>query len=141
MTLTADDIAEIVNLGHEFHLAVDGNDPRGWTETYTEDGELCSPFGNPKGHEALFDWISGTVATLSGTRHCSVNEVVDGDGDRATMRSSYFVLKTDDAPPAIFVTGGYDDELVRVDGRWRFARRVHHVDPSYDGGVEEHRPT
>jgi hypothetical protein len=54
MTLTADDIAEIVNLGHEFHLAVDGNDPRAWTETYTADGELCSPFGNPKGH----DWWS-----------------------------------------------------------------------------------
>jgi SnoaL-like protein len=85
----------------------------------------------PEGREALFDWISGTVASLAGVRHCSLKEVVDGDGDHATMRSSYFTIKTDDAPPAIFVTGGYDDELVRVDGRWRFARRMHHVDPSY----------
>jgi hypothetical protein len=78
MTLNADDIAEIINLAHEYNQAVDQHDPRAWTQTHTADGELRSPFG--------------------------------------------------------------DDELVRVDGRWRFARRVHHVDPSY-GGVEEHHAT
>lgn len=99
--------------------------------------ERRSPFGNPKGRDALREWISGTGA-LPGVRHCSVNEVVDGDGDHATMRSSYVVIQTADGPPSIFVTGGYDDELVRVDGRWRFARRVHHVDGS-DGGVDPTR--
>jgi hypothetical protein len=49
------------------------------------------------------------------------------------------VIEPNDAPPAIFVTGGYDDELVRVDGRWRFVRRIHTVDPSY-GGVEGRPP-
>jgi SnoaL-like domain len=97
MPLDAGDIAQIINLGHEYNQAVDRHDPQAWTETYTADGELRSAFGNPKGRDA------------------------------------------DDAPPAIFVTGGYDDELVRVDGRWRFARRVHQVDPSY-GGVEPTPP-
>jgi SnoaL-like domain len=87
----------------------------------------------------LFEWISGVVASLSGTRHCNVNEVVDGDGDGATMRSSYVVIGTNDAPPTIVVTGGYEDELIRADGRWRFARRVHTLDPSY-GVVDEHPP-
>jgi ketosteroid isomerase-like protein len=139
MPLNADDITAIVNLAHEYNDAVDRQDPHAWTHTYTVDGELCSPLGNPKGHEALFEWISGVVASLSGTRHCNLNEVVDGDGDGATMRSSYVVIGTNDAPPTPVVTGGYEDELVRANGRWRFARRVHTLDPSY-GAIDEHPP-
>jgi SnoaL-like protein len=97
------------------------------------------PLGNVKGHEALFDWISSVIASSSGTRHCNVNEVVDGDCDDATMRSSYIVVDTNNAPPTIVVTGGYEDELVRVDSRWRFARRLHTLDSSY-GVVHEQPP-
>ena len=81
----------------------------------------------------LHEWISGVTASLSGTRHCTINEVVEGDGDRATMRSYYFVVGTDDPSPTMGATGGYDDELVRVDGQWRFARRIHSVDASFGG--------
>lgn len=73
------------------------------------------------------------MSNLAGTRHFGLNEVIAGDGDRATMRSYYFVVGTDAAPPAIGATGGYDDELARVDGRWCFARRVHTVDASFEG--------
>lgn len=133
MPLTADDIAEIVNLAHFYNRAVDSHDPDAWTDTYTDDGELISPFGSPKGRDALHAWISDVTAALSGTRHCTLNEVVDGDGHRATMHSYYFVVGTTDSPPAIGATGSYDDELVRVDGRWRFARRIHTVDASFGG--------
>jgi hypothetical protein len=44
------------------------------------------------------------------------------------MRSSYFVLDTNTSPPIVFVTGGYDDELAHVDGRWRFVCREHTLD-------------
>jgi SnoaL-like domain len=101
-----------------------GKTPTRGTQTYTVDGELCSALGNPKD-----------------TRRCSSGSpgIVDGDGDSATMRSSYVVIGTNDAPPTILVTGGYEDELVRVDGRWRFACRVHTLDPSY-GVVHEPPP-
>lgn len=59
--------------------------------------------------------------------------MVTVDGDHATMRSYYFVVGTTEQPPAIGATGGYDDELVRVDGQWRFARRTHTVDASFRG--------
>ena len=129
MPLDAGDVVAIVNLAHAFNWAVDRHEPQAWTDTFTADGEFRSPLGNATGHAALLEWISDAVASLSGTRHCSVNEVVDGDGDHATMRSSYFVVRAEDTPPSIFLTGGYDDELARVDGRWRFARRTHHLDP------------
>lgn len=133
MPLSADDIAEIVNLGHAYNQAVDRHEPDAWTDTFTEGGELVSPFGNPLGRDALHAWISGVTASLSGTRHCSVNEVVAGSGDDATMRSYYVVIGTNEAPPTIGATGGYDDELERVTGRWRFRRRVHTVDASFGG--------
>jgi hypothetical protein len=131
MALSADDVAEIITLAHEFNRAVDAHEPAAWVQTWTADGELDGPLGTLRGHDALAEWISATVASLSHTRHCSVNEVVRGDGDHATMRSSYFVLKTESAPPSLFLSGSYDDELVReADGRWRFARRRHHIDPT-----------
>lgn len=133
MTLTANDIAEITNLGHAYNQAVDSHDPDAWVDCFTDDGEVVSPFGNPKGSDELRGWIGGIVDNLTDTRHFSGNEVVTGDDDRATMRSYYFVVGTTEAPPAIGATGSYEDELTRVDGRWRFARRTHTVDASYAG--------
>jgi hypothetical protein len=88
--LSTDDIAEIINLAHRYNQAVDNHDPQAWTETWTVDGELRSPFGDPKGREELLEWVSQTVLSQAGSRHCSVNEVVQGEGDRATMCSYYF---------------------------------------------------
>lgn len=133
MTLTAHDIAEIINLGHTYNHAVDDHDPDRWVECFTDDGEVASPFGHPTGRDELRAWIGGIVDNLTGTRHFSANEVVSGDGDHATMRSYYFVVGTTDAPPAIGATGSYHDELTRVDGQWRFRRRTHTVDASYGG--------
>lgn len=133
MPLTAEDIAEIVNLGHVYNQAVDDHDPDGWTDTFTDDGEVVSPFGNPQGRENLHAWISQVIAPLTGTRHFTLNEVVEGDGDKGTMRSYYFVVGTNDAPPAIGASGSYEDELVKVDGKWRFSKRVHTVDASFQG--------
>ena len=128
-----DDIAQIVDLGHAYNQAVDGHDPDAWVNCFTEDGQVDSPFGTPQGRDELHRWISGITANLTGTRHFSANEVVTVDGDHATMRSYYFVVGTTEHPPAIGATGGYDDELVRTDGRWRFTRRVHTVDASHQG--------
>jgi hypothetical protein len=103
--LSPHDIAAIINLPHLFNDAVDRSDAQTSTETFTGDGQLTSPLGNPKGHRALYEWFSTRTATTSGTRHCSMNEVVDGEGGRSTMRSSYVVIDTNDAPPALIISG------------------------------------
>ena len=46
------------------------------------------------------------------------------DGDRATASSLWMhVRRGDDDRPLLPTLGGYDDELIREDGRWRFLRR------------------
>lgn len=63
------------------------------------------------------------------TRHLVANVRVALDGDRATSRSAFLVLFTPpDGEPRIVVSGRYHDAFERVDGTWRFADRLIHLD-------------
>jgi hypothetical protein len=53
----------------------------------------------------------------------NVDIAVDGDRARATSTWSYVVRDPDDTP-RLAKLGHYEDELVREDGAWRFARRA-----------------
>ena len=73
------------------------------------------------------------------TRHLSTNVLVDIDEetDRATARSYYVVFQATEKLPFQPIVGGrYDDRFERVDGVWRFAERIVHVD--HIGDMSEH---
>jgi hypothetical protein len=58
-------------------------------------------------------------------RHLTLNTVIDLAGTTARARSDFVFLKLVDGRPTPFVAGRYHDDLVRIDGQWRFAcRRV-----------------
>ena len=49
---------------------------------------------------------------------------IEVEGDRGTAWSRWtFVAQDAEGRPQILYAGRYDDELVREDGRWKFARR------------------
>jgi hypothetical protein len=53
---------------------------------------------------------------------------IDLDGDTASGECVWAAVSgSGDGAPGILV-GRHVDELVREDGRWRFARRVGHID-------------
>jgi 3-phenylpropionate/cinnamic acid dioxygenase small subunit len=63
------------------------------------------------------------------TRHVTTNSIIEIDGDAARVRSSYVVFQM--APGQALqpiITGRYRDELMRIDGAWRFAQRCFLVD-------------
>jgi hypothetical protein len=63
------------------------------------------------------------------TWHLMANPIVDVEGDRATARVMWVLLRRDPGDrPGIPVTGHYEDVLARQDGRWRFTRRRSFVD-------------
>ena len=73
------------------------------------------------------------------TRHLATNVIVDIDeaADSATARSYYVVFQATGKLPFQAIVGGrYDDDFKRVDGQWRFAKRVVHVDQI--GDMSEH---
>ena len=62
---------------------------------------------------------------------------IDEAADRATARSYYVVLQATPKLPFQPIAGGrYDDRFERVDGTWRFADRLIHVDQI--GDMSEH---
>ncbi|MDE2042876.1 MAG: nuclear transport factor 2 family protein, partial [Alphaproteobacteria bacterium] len=58
-------------------------------------------------------------------RHFVTNIVISVDGDRASTRAAWFEAMNNgpDGSPAMGSFGHYDDELARIDGRWRFKFR------------------
>jgi len=73
------------------------------------------------------------------TRHLTTNLMIDIDEPRntAAARSYYLVLQaTENLPFQPIVAGRYEDRFDRIDGEWRFAERLVHVDQI--GDVSEH---
>ncbi|MXY79937.1 MAG: nuclear transport factor 2 family protein, partial [Chloroflexi bacterium] len=56
------------------------------------------------------------------TEHWTNNHVIDGDGEQATHRC-YLNLIRGESGESI-VRAKYSDTLVKVDGQWKFSRRV-----------------
>jgi hypothetical protein len=74
------------------------------------------------------------------TKHVCTNEIIEfeDDGERATVRSYYLVeQQLDDFPLQPILAGRYEDELARVDGRWRFRTRRQSID--LRGDFSRHR--
>jgi SnoaL-like domain len=63
-----------------------------------------------------------------GLRHAVFNVHVEGDGDAAEGRA-YVAAYSVAGPATLVTTGRYRDELERVHGTWRFARRCFTPDP------------
>jgi hypothetical protein len=58
-------------------------------------------------------------------RHLTLNTVIDLVGTTARARSDFVFLKLVDGRPTPVGAGRYHDDLVQIDGQWRFAcRRV-----------------
>lgn len=75
------------------------------------------------GREALRKFAASVPP---GLRHVVVNEVVELDGDQAHSRA--YLLLFAGTPPALAMTGTYEDTLRRTPDGWRFARRVFRAD-------------
>jgi uncharacterized protein (TIGR02246 family) len=127
-----EDLAEIRRLLLEYRRHLDGKDFRAYASLFAADGEfIAGPNGDiraqgPDGIFALVDGMRGTLLTDAGGDdvHVAVNEVIDLDGDRATVSSTWvYVIRADGDAPEVSKVGRYEDVVTREDGRWRFLRR------------------
>jgi len=65
------------------------------------------------------------VPNFPGRQHHITNSVVKGNGKRCTARSFALVTECQGEPPYVIRFAGYwDDQLVKVSGRWKFAQRI-----------------
>jgi 3-phenylpropionate/cinnamic acid dioxygenase small subunit len=61
-------------------------------------------------------------------RHWIGNLVVAGDGAHATSRCYMLLFQQVEGSPTLRLSGSYADELRRIDGAWKIARRQITID-------------
>jgi hypothetical protein len=82
-------------------------------------GAVMGIFEGPDGLQRFAETLRGTGLFM---RHYVTNVVLRGDGARAEA-SSYVLAITGPPGGRMTTTGRYEDELVKVAGRWRIRRR------------------
>jgi hypothetical protein len=129
----AGDRALIEDLQARYLFALDFHDAGLYVSTFTPDGILDYGSGEVQGREAIAEVITGMpgatpsddgLRPAAGRHHIS-NIVLTIDGDRATGRAYWFHTGNDNPErrAALGGFGHYEDDLVKVNGEWLFARR------------------
>ena len=139
----AADRAAIIDLQNRYVLAMDYFDADGYAAVFTEDGVLDWARGEVKGRAAIREFMaSGTYdlrkmnfqpATTpdgkewpSTVRHLVTNQVIEIDGDSARAISYWmnYGNNADRRKIEWLSFGSWDDEYVKVDGKWFFKRHT-----------------
>jgi hypothetical protein len=140
----AEDRAAIVDLQSRYLFALDFQDAETYASTFAEDGVLNWAQGEIKGRRAIHDFISsGTYNPTSGaekgkwpaaSRHFITNQVIRVEGDAAKALTYWFQATNNTADRRTMVLGlfgHYEDELIKIEGRWYFKKRA-----IYNEGLE-----
>jgi ketosteroid isomerase-like protein len=134
----ADDRAEIENLSNKYMVAVDAGDIDTVMSTWAEDGVLEWVNGVERGKAAIRKAMSNFggarkveipegATSRPRTRHQIINHVIDVSADGNTARTTaYWFALTNSTPQKdvqLLYFGHYEDDLVRVNGKWLFKKR------------------
>src|SRR5262245_28254642 len=128
MALTTEDRLAILDLIARYNHALDAGDKEAYAATWAEDGvfELGTQ-ETVRGRAALRERFANPPPEGVRLRHWSTNAIIEGDGDRATLRLYVMAMRIDPQGRQIGFSGVYDDRLERVSGAWKFAHR--HLTP------------
>jgi uncharacterized protein (TIGR02246 family) len=109
----------------------DAHDYDGYVALFAKDGEWVSGTNVFKGHEAIKNMLVGLYGApppgyVNGESfHISFNADVTVSGDKAIAVSRHVLfMRGPKGEPVPMLSGRYDDEFVREDGKWKILRRL-----------------
>jgi uncharacterized protein (TIGR02246 family) len=132
-----EDLEAIRRLLLDYRRHLDGKDFRAYADLFAAEGEFIGGPGGtirakgPQGIFQLVDGMRGTLLTNTGgdDLHVAVNEVIELDGDRAHVTSTWvYLIRGEGDVPEVSKIGHYDDTLTREDGQWKFLARTAPMD-------------
>jgi len=132
-----EDLEAIRRLLLDYRRYLDGKDFHAYAGLFAVDGEFIGGPGGtiratgPQGIFELVDGMRGTLLTETGgdDLHIAVNEVIELDGDRAHVTSTWvYLIRGEGDVPEVSKIGHYDDTLTREDGQWKFMARTAPMD-------------
>lgn len=129
----AESILAIQRVIVDYADRIDRQDFDAYADLFTEDGVWQNGATVRRGRTEIKDLLTGLFGTPPAgfvnreSYHLVSNPQVEiaPDGDHATARSRHLlVMRGEGGAPTPMLAGLYEDELVRVDGTWKIARRV-----------------
>lgn len=125
-----DERAQIAELYAAFSIAANRHEWRAMADLMADDALWQAEAGalgfRRQGRQAIYEWLVGNVPRLEVKFYLSSApwiESISGDRARSWVTISEILhLKAEDRH--IQISGIYEDELVRRDGRWLFALRT-----------------
>lgn len=126
MTLSTEDRLAIEELYARYSHCFDTEDGDGYAAVFAPDGRFVRP-GLPDlvGTEALAAFVHERHAETPGVSHHVSNVLVEESEAGVRGRAYVLVLRVVPGEPLILRNlGAYEDELIRVDGAWRFRTRT-----------------
>ncbi len=136
--MSVEDRLALLDLIAEYAFTWDDRDADGWSNLFIENavwemhdfGSACSEVILQTRSElrAAADRVAERSATQA-RHHQGSTLFTDLGQDSAHARTLFFVThqRSDEATPRMTVSGVYEDDFVRTDAGWRFARRVAHA--------------
>jgi uncharacterized protein (TIGR02246 family) len=101
---------------------IDTQDAEGWADCFTPDGAFEVDGSEVRGHAALREYAE-VHARVMRCRHMTVNHLYEVRGDHATGRATTVVTLATEGGYKIFGQAGYEDRLVKQNGRWLIEHR------------------
>lgn len=95
---------------------------------FTDDGVWTTPGATYRGHDEILAYARSLppYPPDGKIKHITVNPVIEVDGDSATAVSDFIVMQQRPGVGGTMYRGGrYHDRLVKKDGRWLLAERIH----------------
>lgn len=129
-----EDLESIRKLFVEYKRHLDARDWHAYSLLFADEGEWIGGTGRAVGPAAIEAMLSerlGQNAPAPGPTHFHLVGLpeVELDGERATADVPWaLIVRGDGDVPELTLWGHYADELIKQDGRWRFARRVANTD-------------
>ena len=118
-----------------YATSLDHGDVEAVVACFTPDASLESPvLGKFSGHAGIREFAAKTARLLAEDvqfRHVVSNLVAHVNVDRARARCYLLDFRTRAGKTKLLSPGEYDCDLVKVDGRWLFTRRVVVVDQPF----------
>lgn len=109
-------------LKYRYIHALDQPNEDRFVSLFTENASFeASSYGTVEGHSGIREFIEYRASDDRAYHHMATNPVLSVDGDEATGRWYYIVIKVDADGAAEWGQGTYEDEYRRVDGEWKIA--------------------
>ena len=124
MSLSAEDQLAIMDLSARYTHASDAHQAEAFADLFTDDGVIeGGPGGPAAGRDAIVAFAQGVNTNMPTVTHYVSNLSINGEGAAAKMTSYLNLMdKGDEGAKTVFMAR-YEDELVKTDGSWKFAKR------------------